>query len=200
MEEGQVTASAVGSPRGEEAAAAFRVHRHDVLNYLQLVRAYIQMNRPERALEAVTELTLWLQSLSAAQSAFETIAPPLLWTAAACSHVRLGRAEAAVRWTPVLCELVSSVWRWADEAAAAAGLRGAVLDLVDGLQAMGQAAGWADAQAAPLLTVVLQLSDHEEAAEVVRRQFEARYGKPYIEARDPTNNASVRVGVVLGRR
>lgn len=93
-----------------EPTGAFRIHRHDVLNSLQLVRAYIQLDRVDRALSAVTDLSAWLQSLSLAQAVFAESAESLLWTASACSRARLAEVVDAPRWTPTLRRDVGQVW------------------------------------------------------------------------------------------
>ncbi len=69
-----------------DASEAFRRHRHDVMNSLQLVKAYIQMEKPDKALHAVNDLANWLQSLSLVQ--MHSTEPQLLWTAAQCPRVR----------------------------------------------------------------------------------------------------------------
>lgn len=103
------------------ANAALRVHRHEILNGLQLVRAYIQLERPERALSAISDLSQWLQSLSLAQSAFEADAPELLWLAAECSRVRIATVEDGVHWTESAVTLLADFWRWLHEQAGAVG-------------------------------------------------------------------------------
>ncbi|CAM3798254.1 Spo0B domain-containing protein [Alicyclobacillus pomorum] len=69
-----------------DASEAFRRHRHDVMNSLQLVKAYIQMEKSDKALQAVNDLADWLKSLSLVQ--MRSTEPQLLWTAAQCPRVR----------------------------------------------------------------------------------------------------------------
>jgi Sensor_kinase_SpoOB-type, alpha-helical domain len=69
------------------SAQSFRLHRHDVLNQLQLIRARIQMGQEEKALIVVDRMAGWLQSLSTWQSVLPEAAHSLLWCMAACSHV-----------------------------------------------------------------------------------------------------------------
>ena len=69
--------------------AAFRLHRHDVLNDLQLIRAYIQMGRPEQALGAVDHLADWLASLGIVQNMFGDLYNELFWLMATCAYVRI---------------------------------------------------------------------------------------------------------------
>ncbi|MBX6352894.1 MAG: Spo0B domain-containing protein [Thermoflavifilum sp.] len=97
---------------------AFRRHRHDVLNELQLIRAYIQMGRTGSALQVVDRLAAWLGTLSQWQTAFPT-QPETMWCASQCPHLRLVACEGPVGQGDIgrLCE----AWLWLDEAAAAAG-------------------------------------------------------------------------------
>lgn len=67
--------------------AAFRRHRHDVLNQLQLIRARVQMGQGDRALLVLDRTALWLQSLGTWQSHLPVHAHSLLWRMAECSHV-----------------------------------------------------------------------------------------------------------------
>lgn len=70
-------------------AVQFRAHRHDVLNELQLIRAYLQMERPAQAVAVVDRLSTWLQSLTTWQINAGTFGEQLMWTAAVCPHVLL---------------------------------------------------------------------------------------------------------------
>lgn len=65
--------------------ASFRAHRHDVLNQLQLVRAYVQLNRPEQALRSVDALAGWLTSIGHVQNTTQD--PRLVWMVAKTPHV-----------------------------------------------------------------------------------------------------------------
>ncbi len=104
------------------AKDAFRVHRHDVQNFLQLVRAYLQLDRPERALSTVMDLSNWLTSLSLVQSKWEFAPSIVLWTAAQCPHVRLIRAEYMTDWRRSWSKSLCEVWTFANEQAAASGV------------------------------------------------------------------------------
>ncbi|WDL97001.1 Spo0B domain-containing protein [Alicyclobacillus sp. ALC3] len=104
------------------AKDAFRIHRHDVQNFLQLVRAYLQLDRPERALTTVMDLSDWLTSLSLVQSRFEFAPSIVLWTAAQCPHVRLIRAEYTTEWRRTWSKSLCEVWTFANEQAAATGV------------------------------------------------------------------------------
>ncbi|GMA52367.1 hypothetical protein GCM10025857_37240 [Alicyclobacillus contaminans] len=98
---------------------ALRRHRHDILNDLQLVKAYIQLGKPDRALGAVDKLVNWLQSLSS----IHAITPsPLLWTLVQCPAVRWRFDTPISDWSTEevgeLCDLARTV----NEAAQDAGL------------------------------------------------------------------------------
>ncbi|SIS63628.1 Spo0B domain-containing protein [Alicyclobacillus vulcanalis] len=91
---------------------AFRRHRHDVLNQLQIIRALVQMDRPDRALAAIDRLAEWLQSLGQAQQAVPSGAESMVWTLACCPHVMVDlRVETmpgegiASQWCSFLQEL-----------------------------------------------------------------------------------------------
>lgn len=71
---------------------AFRHHRHDVMNFLQVVRAYVQLGRTEGAIEAVDRLAEWLKSLSLWQSKVQQEDACLVWHAATCPQVWLTEA------------------------------------------------------------------------------------------------------------
>ncbi|MFX4302660.1 Spo0B domain-containing protein [Alicyclobacillus tolerans] len=64
----------------------FRGHRHEVLNKLQLIRAYMQMNRLESALEHIDQLSIWLRSLSELQNS--QIPGPVIEVFAECSYLQ----------------------------------------------------------------------------------------------------------------
>ncbi|WP_062308743.1 Spo0B domain-containing protein [Alicyclobacillus sendaiensis] len=92
---------------------AFRRHRHDVLNELQIIRALIQMNRSERAMAAIDRLAEWLQSLGRVQQAVFSSAEPLVWVLAGCPHVVVAdivvehapEGDAVEQWMAFLTEL-----------------------------------------------------------------------------------------------
>ncbi|MFD1675001.1 Spo0B domain-containing protein [Alicyclobacillus fodiniaquatilis] len=70
-------------------ATSFRRHRHDVLNQLQLVRAYLQMERTEDAITMIDQTAQWLQSLALWQINFGYFGERLMWVAATCPNVYL---------------------------------------------------------------------------------------------------------------
>ncbi|ACV58826.1 Spo0B domain-containing protein [Alicyclobacillus acidocaldarius] len=92
---------------------AFRRHRHDVLNQLQIVRALIQMNRADRAIAAIDRLAEWLQSLGRVQQAVLPSAELMVWTLASCPHVVVADIlveeapgdDSVEQWTSFLTEL-----------------------------------------------------------------------------------------------
>ncbi|QSO45907.1 Spo0B domain-containing protein [Alicyclobacillus mengziensis] len=69
--------------------SAFQSHRHDIQNYLQLMKAYLQLGKPDRASIAIDECSDWLASLSALQNSLSETEYELFWTAASCSHLRI---------------------------------------------------------------------------------------------------------------
>ncbi|GEO25818.1 hypothetical protein AAC03nite_16030 [Alicyclobacillus acidoterrestris] len=73
---------------GTYEAISFRRHRHDVLNELQLIRGYLQLGKPERALAVVDRTATWLQSLTRWQSLGD-VGKKLVWEAATCPHLQL---------------------------------------------------------------------------------------------------------------
>lgn len=73
----------------ESPWVAFQSHRHDLQNYLQLVKAYLQLGRPEKAMTAVDECAEWLGSLSRLQSRLTSHEQDVFWTAVACPHLRI---------------------------------------------------------------------------------------------------------------
>ncbi|KPV43237.1 Spo0B domain-containing protein [Alicyclobacillus ferrooxydans] len=84
----------------ESSWTAFQLHRHDLQNYMQLVKAYLQLGKPEKALDAANQCAGWLTSLSRLQSQLSEDAggARLLWTAATCSHLRVS----LLNFSPVL--------------------------------------------------------------------------------------------------
>lgn len=70
-----------------DARDAFQKHRHDMLNHLQLVKGYQQLNRPDRAVAAVDACAKWLVSLSVLQTQVPAVFDALLWAASACPHL-----------------------------------------------------------------------------------------------------------------
>lgn len=104
------------------AQEAFRRHRHDVMNGLQLVKAYMQLNRPGDAMEALNRLADWLSSLSAIQASITGLQACVLWAAAECPHVWLTSLLGSPP-SDVAAEELSDCLRWLDEQANAQGIR-----------------------------------------------------------------------------
>lgn len=86
-------------------ALAFREHRHDVLNSLQLIRAYIQVARYSDAIRVIDTTAAWLQSLSQWQTRCKESG--LVWTASRCPHLILSKLDEGMNWTEnMLCETI----------------------------------------------------------------------------------------------
>ncbi|MCL6445361.1 MAG: Spo0B domain-containing protein [Alicyclobacillus sp.] len=108
------------------ALQAFRKHRHDVLNELQVVRGYLQLQRTEAALKVLDRIAGWFQSLTALQLALDVQNHPehaeLVWCAAGLPHVQFRGASddwlAGDAKVPDLCRC----WQWLEESAGMAGL------------------------------------------------------------------------------
>ncbi|WP_198849777.1 Spo0B domain-containing protein [Alicyclobacillus sp. SO9] len=66
---------------------SFQKHRHDVLNSLQLVQGYLQLERTGAALTSLHKLSRWLHSLSLLQSHLPESAVTLFQVAMTCPHV-----------------------------------------------------------------------------------------------------------------
>lgn len=100
---------------------AFRLHRHDVQNALQLVRGYIQLNRPNNAIEVVDGLSAWLHSLTLISNLGPS-ASPWISQAAQCPHVVLTdlAGDSADQET---YEMVADSWSWLNEACAEQAIR-----------------------------------------------------------------------------
>ncbi|WP_067848232.1 Spo0B domain-containing protein [Alicyclobacillus mali (ex Roth et al. 2021)] len=92
---------------------AFRRHRHDVLNQLQIVRALIQMNRADRAIAAIDRIAAWLQSLGRVQQAVPAGAEAIVWALAVCPHIVVDEidvqgaphGDALAEWISCMTEL-----------------------------------------------------------------------------------------------
>ena len=69
--------------------SAFQSHRHDIQNFLQLIKAYLQLGKPDRANMAVDECSDWLASLSTLQNVLSEAEEELFWTAVSCPHLRI---------------------------------------------------------------------------------------------------------------
>jgi hypothetical protein len=104
-----------------DSSQQFRRHRHDVMNALQLVKAYVQLGKSEAAVQAVDDVAEWLHSLSAVQTAQDD--GQLLWTAATCPRLRLSGLE-AVNGLPMDVETeLCSCLQLIDDFAAEVGLK-----------------------------------------------------------------------------
>lgn len=162
-----------GEAAHEQGSAkdAFRIHRHDVQNSLQLVRAYLQLDRPERALFAVMDLSNWLTSLSLVQSKFEFAPSQVLWTAAQCPHVRLTQADLVTKWTRARSHVLCDIWTFANEQAAATGV--SPLSLEVSLE-----------PGSDMIRVSVGIPMSPQAAQEVVSQVEA-----YIDRHNRTHNA-----------
>lgn len=110
-------------------AQAFRRHRHDVLNELQLIRANIQLNRPARAIELVDRTAQWLQSLAVWQNVLTDPEADLLWIAASCPRIVLREVLEGVLIEGTIASSLRDLLPQADDAASQSGSR---LELVIG--------------------------------------------------------------------
>ncbi|WAH38975.1 Spo0B domain-containing protein [Alicyclobacillus dauci] len=90
-------------------ATSFRRHRHDVLNELQLVRGYLQMNQPEKAVRVVDRTAEWLQSLTRWQVSLDGVGEELMWVACMCPNVVLNAIKATEVPSP---QILHSMKRW----------------------------------------------------------------------------------------
>lgn len=102
-----------GFPASQEA---FHRHRHDVMNGLQLVKAYLQLHKPVEAMAAVDRLALWLHSLSELQAHLHEENLNLLWTAAQCPRVLIHSLDVLDLSDAVQLEL-SACLLWLEEQA-----------------------------------------------------------------------------------
>jgi hypothetical protein len=73
----------------EFALNAFRKHRHDVMNSLQLVKSYTQIQKPEAALRWLDHLAEWLQMISRCQVQLRGRVETVIWQLAQSPHIRL---------------------------------------------------------------------------------------------------------------
>jgi hypothetical protein len=76
----------------------FRKHRHDILNQLQLIRAYVQIGRQPDAIRIVDETARWLQSLTMWQTYCTENAERLVFAASNCPHLFLASADEIEDW------------------------------------------------------------------------------------------------------
>lgn len=95
---------------------AIRMHRHDVLNHLQLVKGYLQLHRPDRALDSLNRLVEWLASLSTLQSQCVESFAKVLWTALACSHLRVEVHPETTSLPATLQNALSDALIWLEQA------------------------------------------------------------------------------------
>ena len=80
---------------------ALRTHRHDVLNALQLIRAYIQLQRPDAAVKVIDRTATWLQSFALWQSKIRTPHPEeLLLVTSMCSRIWLAESQTGMEVFP----------------------------------------------------------------------------------------------------
>jgi hypothetical protein len=96
---------------------SLRRHRHDVLNGLQLVKAYLQLGKADQSLSALNRLADWIQSISGIQS--KGHAPELVRTAMECPHVRVRTLPEPAFLTPAqveeVCRLLAHSEQFAEE-------------------------------------------------------------------------------------
>ncbi|MCL6548749.1 MAG: Spo0B domain-containing protein [Alicyclobacillus sp.] len=119
-----------GFAAGEEhSLQAFRIHRHDVLNGLQLIRGYIQLDRPAQAIASIDRLTAWLHSLGVWHAQVEQCGAHLLWTAARCPYVHLTEVIRPPAWTDALRAGTAEVWSWLNDVASRHGSAGLAIRL-----------------------------------------------------------------------
>jgi hypothetical protein len=104
----------------DDVNGAFRKHRHDVLNGLQLVKAYMQLNKPVEAMDALDRLSNWLRSLSVIQA--QCMDSNLLWAAAQCPHICVEDVQLSPLTGPFLKEVMECLV-WLDACANEQGVR-----------------------------------------------------------------------------
>lgn len=109
--------------------SAFRHHRHDVVNFLQVMRAYTQLGKVEQALESLDLLAEWLKSLSVLQNSITSENANLVWHAATCPHVLLGSAP-NLSLGPERTELME-IWSWLNASAEELGVRAFYIEIVE---------------------------------------------------------------------
>lgn len=109
-----------GSDRWPEL---LRLHRHDLLNGLQLVSGYLQLNKPERALQSVDRMARWLRTISWIQAVADSAAVDGWFKASHIApHVLLHERPHDVAYTSELDDALSHAWRWLEEMAALYGI------------------------------------------------------------------------------
>jgi hypothetical protein len=97
-----------------DTVAAFRRHRHDVLNELQLIRAYLQLGQTERAQSVLDRTAAWLQSLTKWNANLGPSGESLVWNASICPNIHLGNTL-AYEGTPDP-EIIQGISEWVTQA------------------------------------------------------------------------------------
>ncbi|MCL6637986.1 MAG: Spo0B domain-containing protein [Alicyclobacillus sp.] len=101
---------------------AVRAHRHDLLNDLQVVKAYLQMQRTDRAAAAIDRLAARLNGLSHLQATLSPDEHELMWWAMQCSRVTLQDWPRGVCVAPGMAAQVGQVLILLDSKAAESGI------------------------------------------------------------------------------
>jgi len=115
----------------EDVLSAFQKHRHDVINGLQLIRAYIQMDRPARALSALDDVSRWIGSLSLWTSIVTNESSQLMWVAASCPRILLHSVAPTLRIGSAEAYALASLLQQWDEEASVRGVTCIVVELAD---------------------------------------------------------------------
>lgn len=112
----------------QDLLGAFRHHRHDVVNALQVIRAYIQLGRSDKAIQSVDELAAWMRSLAVWQECVKAEDEELVWNAAVCPNLQLVSAP-RLRLSDTQRREVKAAWLWLNEFAQAKGTKFVYLKL-----------------------------------------------------------------------
>lgn len=107
----------------EAQSAAFRRHRHDVLNELQVLRAYLQMGQPDRAIGIVDRTAEWLQSLTRWQTDGGEHGVHLMWSAATCPNICLCSIAIVDKFSPGVAKELQDWLNMSNEQLAQSGIR-----------------------------------------------------------------------------
>lgn len=102
-------------PFSEMALESFRKHRHDVLNFLQLIRAYEQMGKSQKSIQLVDDLAKWLQSLTLWQIHFEKQHAQLIWQAANCPKVILTEVTSEIQLSIEMADHLGQALLWLND-------------------------------------------------------------------------------------
>lgn len=105
-----------------DSLQTYRRHRHDVMNGLQVVRGYIQLNRPSDAIDAVDRLAAWLKSLTSIQQLVGAYGG-WLSVASETPQVIVDYVSDAVEYTHNHDTQLTAVWHWLDGQCARAGVK-----------------------------------------------------------------------------